>query len=157
LTTRRSGAMGEPARGYSWEPFRPGNTVALRHGAWSPRKVEPLAAEYVETVAGSANWLRDCDAPAVWAWARTEARVQLLSEWLADRGGDLDDEGTVRPAAALLDRLEARAESLRARLGFDPLSRARLGRDTLASELDLARLWAAEDSCGADDEGSVRT
>lgn len=145
-----------PARGYSWATAEPGNTIALKHGAWSPRKVEPLAAELVEQVALNASWLRDYDRPAVWAWARTEARVQLLSEWLADRGGDLDDEGAVRPAAALLDRLEARAESLRARLGFDPLSRARLGRDTVASELDLARLWAAEDSHVADDEGSVR-
>jgi hypothetical protein len=148
--------MSLPARRYSRAPFRPGNNAALRHGAWSPRRVEPLAAEYVETAVERANWLRDCDVPAVWAWARTEARVQLLSEWLADRGGDLDDEGGVRPAAALFDRLEARAESLRARLGFDPLSRARLGRDTVANELDLARLWAAEDSHGADDEGSGR-
>jgi hypothetical protein len=64
--------------------------------------------------------------------------------------------GVCARPTALLDRLEARAESLRARLGFDPLSRARLGRDTVASELDLARLWAAEDLHVSDDEGSVR-
>jgi hypothetical protein len=38
--------MSQPARGYSWEPFRPGNTVALTHGAWSPRKVEPVASTW---------------------------------------------------------------------------------------------------------------
>ena len=133
------------------EPFGDGNVVALKHGAWSPRKVEPLAAELVERVTSGVAWLRNVDRPAVWAWARTEARVQLLSEWLADRG-DLDDAGDVRPAADLLTRLEARAESLRARLGFDPLSRARLGRDTVAAEFDLARIWAAES--GDDDSGA---
>ena len=30
--------------------FAPGNVAAVRHGAWSPRRVEPLAAELVATV-----------------------------------------------------------------------------------------------------------
>ena len=45
------------------------------------------------------DWWRPADRPAIWAWARTEARVQLLTEWLAGKGGDIDDDGTVRPAA----------------------------------------------------------
>jgi hypothetical protein len=36
------------ARGYSWPPFEPGHTLSTRHGAYSPRRVEPLAAELVE-------------------------------------------------------------------------------------------------------------
>lgn len=135
--------MGEHARGYSWPPFEKGNEVAVRHGVYSPRRVDPLARDLVELVARDVDWWHDCDRPAVWAWARTEARVQLLVEWLAERG-DLDDTGAVRPASELLTRLEARAESLRARLGLDPLSRARLGRDTAAGMVDLARLWADE-------------
>ena len=125
--------------------FTPGNTVALRHGAWSPRTVEPLAAELVEAIAGTVDWWKPADMPSVWAWARTEARCQLLTEYLAVHGGDLDDDGSVRAAADLLTRLEARAESLRSKLGLDPLARARLGRDVASTQVDLARIWADDD------------
>lgn len=136
---------GLPARNYTWPPFEPANTAAEKHGAYSPRRVDPLAATLIEQVT-DLDWLRPCDRPSLWAWARTEARVQLLHEFLLDRGGDLDDDGSVRPAAELLTRLERHAESLRARLGLDPLSRARLGRDVAASQVDLAKLWADTDT-----------
>src|SRR5438874_771269 len=42
--------MGEAARGYSWPQFPPGHTLTLRHGAKSPRRVDPLAAELVARV-----------------------------------------------------------------------------------------------------------
>jgi Phage terminase, small subunit len=128
---------------YRWADATPGNTIALKHGAWSPRKIDPLAAEIIEQVTNDLEWLRPCDRPALHAWARAEARIQLLSEFLAERG-DLDDDGSVRPAADLLTRLETQAAGLRSRLGLDPLSRARLGRDVAASQVDLARLWAAD-------------
>lgn len=138
-------------------PFQPGNTLGakpgnelgLRHGAYSPRRVDPLARELVEqTVAhlpqlGAPQW-----APAMWAWARAEAQVQLLVEYLSVAGavagdgvGDLGDE-KVRAAYLLLHRAEARADRSRARLGLDPLSAARLGRDKAAASVDVARLMA---------------
>ena len=52
-------------------------------------------------------------------------------------------KGKVRPAADLLSRLEVTAAAMRSKLGLDPLSRAKLGRDTAASQVDLARVWAA--------------
>ncbi|HXN61400.1 MAG TPA: hypothetical protein VN886_13200 [Acidimicrobiales bacterium] len=141
--------MGEfvrpPARRYSWPTATPGNTIAMRHGAWSPRRIDPRAQELVDAIAPGVTWWQPCDWPAVWAWARIEARVELLTEWLADKGGDLDADDTVRPAADLLTRLTVQAANMRARLGLDPLSRARLGRDTAAASVDLARLWAADD------------
>jgi hypothetical protein len=128
--------------------FEPGNVIGLRHGAFSPRRVDPLAAELVRTVTADVDWLRDCDRPSLWAWARVEARIQLVSEYLADSGGDIGDDDTVRPAADLLTRLEAQASGMRSKLGFDPLSRARLGRDVSATQVDLARLWATEADTG---------
>jgi hypothetical protein len=95
---------GVPARGYSWEPFQPGNQVGLRHGAWSPRRTSPLATELVELVLAdpaltylhAPQWR-----PALWSWATSEAQTQLLEIYLArlaeeagdDSGvGDLGDE-----------------------------------------------------------------
>jgi hypothetical protein len=86
--------------------------------------------------------------PALWAWARAEAQVQLLTEYLAAKAeaagdgiGDLDDD-RVKAAYLLLHRAEARAMSGRARLGLDPLSQARLGRDRAAAGVDMAQLMA---------------
>lgn len=150
---RRDGTVAgshAPARGYRWATATPGNTIALRHGAYSPRKVDPLARELVEQVTGELEWLTDADAPAVWAWARAEAQVQLLTEYLMtaaeiteDGVGDLDAE-RVRSAYLLLHRAEARAQTGRTRLGLDPLSRAKLGRDVAAGKVDLARAMAEE-------------
>lgn len=129
--------------------FEPGNELALRHGAWSPRKVDPLARELVDQVLANPatghlqapHWR-----PALWAWGRAEAQVQLLTEWLATQGektgdgvGDLGDE-KVRSAYLLLHRAETRATTGRTRLGLDPLSAARLGRDKTAAALDAAQL-----------------
>ena len=149
--------MTQPKRGYSWPPFEPGHQVSLKHGAWSPRVVDPLAEELVATVAATVDWWRPCDRPAIWAWARAEVRCQLLVEWLAGKGGDVNDDGTMRPAAEALTRLEATAGTLRARLGLDPLSRARLGRDVAGTQVDLARLWATEDRDATDDDRAAET
>lgn len=140
------------SRGYTitHPPFEPGNQVALKHGAYQPRRFEPLALELVESTlteagreGGQTGYLLEASyRAALWAWARTEARVQLVSEWLIDRGAELDVDGEVLGAASLLNRLEARAESLRARLGLDPLSRARLGRDVASAQVDMAQLMA---------------
>lgn len=157
-------------RGYSWPPFEAGNTAALTHGAHSPRLVEPLALEILEaTVAAaeapgsSTDFLSDPSyRPALVSWARTEARVQLLAEWLmakadtSNAGGLLDSDGEVRSATELLIKLERAASNHRSRLGLDPLSRARLRRDTAAASVDvaalLAQLAAAERQAGANDD-----
>jgi hypothetical protein len=90
-------------RGYSWPPFVEGNRAAVKHAAWSPRAIDPRARELVDAIAPGVTWWQDCDWPAVWRWARCEARCELLHEFLAERG-DLDDEQRV-PAADLLTRL----------------------------------------------------
>ncbi len=110
--------------------FDAGNAVALQHGAYSSRVVEPVAVRLAaELEAASPEWLADVDRAAVDAYARAEARVEVLARWL-DEHGMLADDGKVRPAADLLVRLERLAADARSRLGLDPLSRARLGRDT---------------------------
>jgi hypothetical protein len=127
-----------PPRGYSWPPFEEGNSAALTHGAFSPRKVNPLA----EQIAGvlltqGPSFLRSPEyGLAVWGLARTEARIQTVSEWL-DEHGELDDEGLPRPAGSLLLKLERLAAEHRSRLGLDPSSRVRIERDLASVGRDL--------------------
>lgn len=135
-------------------PFEPGNELAVTHGAYSPRKVDPLARELVDAMVAdpSLSYLKAAAyRPALWAWARAEAQVQLLTEYLEARGqassdgvGDLRAED-VRSAYLLLHRAEARALSGRKALGLDPLSRAKLGKDVAlgeAARVDVARVMA---------------
>jgi hypothetical protein len=132
-------------------PFAPGNELAVQHGVYSPRKVEPLAQELVDGMLADPGtaYLREARwRPALWAWARAEAQVQLATEYLHEKAaqagngvGDLADE-RVKSAHLLLHRAEARADRSRARLGLDPLSAARLGKDRTAAALDAAQLMA---------------
>jgi len=109
--------------------FDGGNTVALRHGAYSTRVVEPLAARFVaELEASEPSWVEAVDRAAVDAWAVAEARAVTLRAWI-DEHGLLDSAGKPTPAAELLLRVERVAAEMRSRLGLDPLSRGRLGRD----------------------------
>lgn len=101
-----------PAPAWQRPPFEPGNEMAIRRGAYSPRRYEPLAGELVDLVLddpqcaylAAPRWR-----PGVWAWARAEARVQLLTEWLADHGEGVDDLGNVTPVLTALRLWEVRS------------------------------------------------
>jgi hypothetical protein len=129
--------------------FEPGHELSTVHGAYSPRRVEPLAGEILGHLLADES-IAHLAAPrwrlALLALCRSEARVQLLEEYVTRAGeesgdgvGDLDSE-RVRSAYALLHRCETRAITLRARLGLDPLGAARLGRDRASEAVDVARL-----------------
>ena len=123
--------------------FERDNTAALKHGARSPRVVEPRVADLVAATVEATPYL---DRPeyraAVVAWARAEVQAQLLQAWV-DEHGLVDENGQVARAEGALHRAETRAANARARLGLDPLSRARLGKDVTASEVSLTALLAA--------------
>lgn len=161
----------EAPRSAGWEPafpgqrppfqpgntlgFAPGNELSLRHGANSPRRVEPLAAEIVATLLADATVPAYAKSPAyrleLQALARAEAQTHLLTKWLArqaeetdDGVGDLGDE-RVRSAYLLLHRAESRAASARQRLGLTPSAAARMGKDVAigrAAEADVAQRMA---------------
>jgi hypothetical protein len=132
-------------------PFARANGLAVRHGVYSARKVNPLARQFVDGVLAdeSIAYLREPKyTAALWSWARDEARCVLLDEYLAAAGeltgdgvGDLESS-RVLAAYALQHRVEMWAMSGRARLGLDPLSESRLRRDRAAASVDMARLMA---------------
>ncbi len=135
-----------PARGYSWEPFQQGNLAGLRHGAESDRRIsaeiERMEPELAEQIA-DIGYLTDPSYTSVLqAWARAEARIQLLERWFADKGL-LQEDGTPRPGVDLLLRCESQASKLRSRLGLDPMSRAALQKDLSETGRNAADLASA--------------
>ncbi|NMD62719.1 P27 family phage terminase small subunit [Nocardia globerula] len=127
-------------------PFEKNNTLSLKHGAHSERSLKPIAEAWVKTALAQCAYLRDPSyEPALLAWARFEAKCDLLHDWI-DENGLIDDYGQATPAAKLLPTYEGRAAALRATLGMDPISRAKLQRDAAATQVDLAALMAQEDT-----------
>ena len=120
----------------------------MKHGALSSRLVIPRAQEIVTELAEHLpGYLSEPSyAPAVMAYAVTLARVERVATWLEaqDGGGipELNGEGGVRPATDLLLKLERQAEAQRQRLGLDPLSRARLGKDVTQAQVSVTALLA---------------
>ena len=107
-------------------PFEEGNLAALRNGADSPRMVAPLAQALERALLVVAPWTARPEfagARASLAWV--EAQLVLVQAYL-DEHGLIDADGQPRPPAVRLDRLEARASTLRSELGLTPLALAKL-------------------------------
>jgi hypothetical protein len=150
------------------KPFPPGNQVSLMSGAHSPARVGELAEQIATALLeapSTPEYVKDPSyAAAVMAYARSQAVAELLWRWLeaqkpevlmADvtvtnetetpEGKGLRRKTITRRVESVLSQLhraETRAGTLRARLGLDPLSRARLGKDITAAKADLAQLMA---------------
>lgn len=136
-----SGSRG-PARGYSWEPFKPNHTKSLKYGARSERIVTPMAAEIANNLMEQHERLRrPVFRETVLAYARTGAQVELLETWIAEHGM-LNDEGEPTGAAVFLLRVSKHHANLADRLGLSPLANAKLGKDTAAAQVDFAKLAA---------------
>lgn len=147
-------------------PFEPGNELSTTHGANSPRKVAPLAAEIERAARTDPSWPGYLNDPgyglAVASWARAEAVCRLLFDWLAEQDpaewmastldsvtdtekydGGSQSRTRARRVGSVMEQLrawESTAAKQRQRLGLDPLSRARLGRDVTAGAVDFVEL-----------------
>jgi hypothetical protein len=148
-------------KGHKWR-FTEGNDVALTHGAFSSRRTDPLAEQYIAEVLEDQQtaYLRSPRYGAsLWAWAVTQSRVELISQWVDRMDFDVaarSDRGQTSPLE-LLRKWMSTAQTQSARLGLDPLSAARLGKDVsqgrqadVATELTKLRAehYAAQQGAG---------
>jgi len=143
----------DPKTGLEWRPqfdrqrppFQPGNQLAVTHGAYSPVRVDPLAHQFRdEILAGPGmQYLEQPQYAAIfWRYCRAAARVQLIEDWVDDMTmseSARSDRGQTS-ALELLRKWTATMLTLASRLGLDPLSYARLGKDVAATQVDLATL-----------------
>jgi phage terminase small subunit len=139
-----------PARNYSWPPFQNGNEAALKHGARSPRKVEPRARELADALAELVPLGSPSDEPMVWMLANQLARCELAWAWLAEHGL-LTEQGEPQPVLRSLSTWENSASRLADRLGLTPFGRSQVGLNVAAAaeivkrhERDLSALSAQE-------------
>ena len=159
--SRTSGTgHGGPARGYSWEPFKPGNTVSLKHGAGTRGCIDDanmtrIGLELSEGIARDLLSHPQCPeqlywpqfAPQVLAWSRFEAKAALLHQWLetmtAEEQSTPRKAGGETPVAVWL-ATERAAERARDRLGLTPASWAKIQKDLgIARRAQDDRLAAA--------------
>lgn len=144
----------DPATGRPWTPefegqrppFQPGNELAVTHGAYSSKRTDPIARRYIDELATDPG-LEYLQAPrfhaALWAWASAMAKVELLQQWVDDmpiqQAAD-SDRGKIS-ALELLRKWMSTAQTAATRLGLDPLSAARLGKDIAGTrQADAATL-----------------
>jgi hypothetical protein len=111
-----------------WADATPGNTLALRHGAYSEAAISAKAAEIRDALYEVAPWLTsDSDTIAVARFLRVEARSLLLQAAIerqsAERGGPDKVSAKLYEQATASDRLGAQ---LGHSLGLDPGGRAKL-------------------------------
>lgn len=129
-------------------PFAPGNDLAVKSGMWSARLVDPVAAQFVQaaTTDDAVPYLREPRyGPALQAWAKAEARVQLLEEWVSGMSIEHAAESAQgkTPPLEILRKWEATASTHRDKLGLTPLAASRLGRNVAATrQHDTAAIMA---------------
>lgn len=163
-------------------PLQPGHQLSLVHGAYSPQRVETMAAGIVKELLDSPSCpahLRDdpeAFAPLLELWGSAMAVCRLLRAALTTGDvlaglseftegleterrpamGQVNRKTRVRRTGPILDALhrhETRAMNLSVRLGLDAASRARAG--TAAPTIDVARYWADRYTQQQADERSV--
>lgn len=129
MSERRPDWKPKPARGYSWEPFGPGNVAAVRSGAFSRRLVSERAAQLHAELMERCPWLVETDAVTVDSLCRARARLLMLDEHISK----LVEEGGVAAVRPYLwseaSRAEANVAKFEADLGLSPAGRGRLARD----------------------------
>lgn len=137
--------VGGGARGYKWESFKPGNQVALRHGA-DHRRVTAVAAERAELLHTELSeafpFIHALDKVQVERYCRVEARAQLLHEWIMKvvegeevvpgRGRNAGGTGVAAVPPSVwteATRADATAAKIWQEMGGDPTGRFRLLKD----------------------------
>jgi hypothetical protein len=137
---------GGPARGYSWESFKPGNTVSVTHGCHSLKLLGPRAAEITAELREIVPCASPADEPTIQLLGLTLARLERGTIALQRLDEIADESGSALAAytseeAAKFDRLREDtrswvrlARSLCNDLGLTPTSRARLGLDVARAQ-----------------------
>lgn len=135
-------------------PFQEGNTYgakpgemrAWKHGAFSDRTIEPVAAVILDSILSSDDvaFLRAPHfAGALRRHVRAAARVELIEAWVDSMSIEeaaRSDKGQTSPLE-LLRKWQTTADNSAGKLGLDATSWARIRKDyAIGTRMDLASL-----------------
>ena len=146
VMVRRDGTEAQThgaARGYSWEPFKSGHLVSVKHGTRSPRLLGAKSDEVREALdhlVATCPWVTPLDAGAVDRYCPAEARAVMLNDYVM---ATVATKGPEEVPVTLWDsanRSDLAADKLAASLGLTPADRARLVKD-----LGVAHHYATDD------------
>jgi len=116
-------------------PFKPGNALALTHGAHSARVYGPLAKTLMQRAVKELPLLGDPSyGPELEQWSIAYAKVILYTDWLANVDYEAEDFNPDRHewARKELRFWSKRASELAHSLGLTPMSRMVIGKNMSA-------------------------
>ena len=123
-------------------PFQKGHTLTLKHGAHSPRNIDPRRDEIVASLREVMPHLNNEGyTPQLMRYGKTLAQLERLDEWLDDHGL-IGKGGSVKPATKLRLDLDKLALGQATALGLTPASHAKVLRDlgdAGKSQIDIAQ------------------
>jgi hypothetical protein len=148
--------------------FEPGNTVAVKHGAYSERLTSPIALVLKRELLadpGLPDYLRQPQfRSAVDAYCWAEAQCWRLRDYLArleleealtdvtesdeteERAGTSVERKSITRRRESVQEMARKYETLasnqRSKLGLDPAAAAKLGRNLAAAKVDIAAVMA---------------
>lgn len=130
---RKDGTPAEshgPARGYRWEDAKPGNLLAVKHGAGSKRLVAARAAEVREQLLEAHEFLaQPIFMEALERYCRVEARAQMLDGYVVEKAVTEGVESVPPYLWTEATRADALAQKAAQDCGLDPTGFARAARD----------------------------
>jgi hypothetical protein len=142
-----------------WDNFADGNSVALVHGAKSPRTYDPVADAILAEIQAhpeSPEYLsRPLFAHSLRGWAVAEAKLLLIEQYMEQIGVEavMTAVGAQSPVIMHWKQLSEHAARLRARNGLDPVSFVKIGKALTSAGVDLARLAMLEHGDDSDFDG----
>jgi hypothetical protein len=122
----------------------PGNSSAEKHGAYSPRRIRPLAVEWLKRLEESmraAGVHASLDDVARERLASALARCDLLEQDLDERGY-LDGTGELTTAAIYLHKLDRQVMQQLRELGLSLRSRSDIGLNVAGAQELMSRAEA---------------
>ncbi len=143
-------ASGVPARGYSWPPFEPGNTVSMRHGFFSSPRLRPEDSAEVDEISVAVWELLPAGhrlpsfAPAVEGLACRIWQARRAYADLAEHGLLRGDDRQPAPILRYLGTLERTIQRDLEGLGLTPRAWAELGLDLTRARGEALRQHLAE-------------
>jgi len=144
-----------PATGTEWTPefegqrppFQPGNQLAVKHGAFSDRQMQPIARAHYERMLADptlpallrASYMQD----GLQRFCEAMARRDLLADWvdaMSIQDAADSDRGKTSPLE-LLRKWETTVDNKAKDWGLTPASYVRIHRDSaMANQADAATL-----------------